>query len=329
MDIPFLGEIPFDRSAKGKPEHIAVSVGEQSRDMLSEAFRILRTNMTFMMKHDRSPKVIAVTSVNEGAGKTFTSMNLAASFAFAKKKVVIVDLDIRKGTLSRMFHGSSKKAGVTDYIANGELTADDILIKGSNQSEMDIIPAGCMAPNPTELLMDGRLDELFSELRKRYERKLDIAMFSLQYIPKDYFEDILQNLMSKMQVRAEQQNQRIIGINEDEPDYFQAFVCLNGYKVAVFLNVEWDEDDDESEPLMIASKFYNDFINELDQKLQERISKATDENRIIKEKKEEEYQLALKEIEELTSKIYNIAKISNISNDDIKEIFKIIFEEEK
>ena len=169
VDIPFLGEIPFDRSAKGKPEHIAVSVGEQSRDMLSEAFRILRTNMTFMMKHDRSPKVIAVTSVNEGAGKTFTSMNLAASFAFAKKKVVIVDLDIRKGTLSRMFHGSSKKAGVTDYIANGELTADDILIKGSNQSEMDIIPAGCMAPNPTELLMDGRLDELFSELRKRYD----------------------------------------------------------------------------------------------------------------------------------------------------------------
>lgn len=142
------------------------------------------------------------------------------------------------------------------------------------------------------------IDKLIEELRKRYERKLDIAMFSLQYILKDYFEDILQNLMSKMQVRAEQQNQRIIGINEDEPDYFQAFVCLNGYKVAVFLNVEWDEDDDESEPLMIASKFYNDFINELDQKLQERISKATDENRIIKEKKEEEYQLALKEIEE-------------------------------
>ena len=64
-----------------------------------------------------------------------------------------------------------------------------------------------------------------------------------------------------MQVSAEKQNQRIVGVNEDEPDYFQAFVCLNGYKVAVFLNVGWDEDDDESEPLMIASKFYNYFLN--------------------------------------------------------------------
>ena len=142
------------------------------------------------------------------------------------------------------------------------------------------------------------IDKLIEELRKRYERKLDIAMFSLQYISKDYFADVLQNLVSKMQMRAEQQNQRIVGINEDEPDYFQAFACLNGYKVAVFLNVGWDEEDDESEPLMIASKFHNDFLNELDQKLQERISKATDENRIIKEKKEKEYQSALKEIEE-------------------------------
>lgn len=136
------------------------------------------------------------------------------------------------------------------------------------------------------------------ELRKRYERKLDIAIFNLQYIQRDYFEDILQNIVSKMQVRAEQQNQRIIGINEDEPDYFQAFFCLNGYKVAMFLNVEWNGDDDESEPLMITRKFYNEFLNELDEKLQERISKATDENRIIRERKEEEYQLALKEIEE-------------------------------
>ena len=142
------------------------------------------------------------------------------------------------------------------------------------------------------------IDKLIEELRTRYERKLDIAMFSLQYISKDYFADVLQNLVSKMQMCAEQQNQRIVGINEDEPDYFQAFVCLNGYKVAVFLNVGWDEEDDESEPLMIASKFHNDFLNELDQKLQERISKATDENRIIKEKKEKEYQSALKEIEE-------------------------------
>ena len=59
------------------------------------------------------------------------------------------------------------------------------------------------------------IDKLIEELRTRYERKLDIAMFSLQYISKDYFADVLQNLVSKMQMCAEQQNQRIVGINEN------------------------------------------------------------------------------------------------------------------
>lgn len=203
------------------------------------------------------------------------------------------------------FYDRCEREGITPFAATSSLDNKDVILLTDDIEELFKI---CKLnrintifyyygyPDISNYRID--IDKLIEELRKRYERKLDIAMFSLQYIPKDYFEDILQNLMSKMQVRAEQQNQRIIGINEDEPDYFQAFVCLNGYKVAVFLNVEWDEDDDENEPLMIASKFYKDFLNELDQKLQERISKATDENRIIKEKKEEEYQLALKEIEE-------------------------------
>ena len=203
------------------------------------------------------------------------------------------------------FYNRCEREKITPFAATSSLDNKDVILLTDDIEELFKI---CKLnrintifyyygyPNISNYRID--IDKLIEELRKRYERKLDIAMFSLQYISKDYFADVLQNLVSKMQMRAEQQNQRIVGINEDEPDYFQAFACLNGYKVAVFLNVGWDEEDDESEPVMIASKFHNDFLNELDQKLQERISKATDENQIIKEKKEKEYQSALKEIEE-------------------------------
>lgn len=99
VSIPFLGEIPQDREAA------RTGVAKDGEDgMLSESFRILRTNMAFMAKKDRPMQVITFTSFNEGAGKTFISRNLAMSLVLTKKKVVLVDLDIRKGTLSRHFH---------------------------------------------------------------------------------------------------------------------------------------------------------------------------------------------------------------------------------
>ena len=89
---------------------------------MSEAFRILRTNMSFMEKKDSRMQVITFTSFNEGAGKTFISRNLGMSLVYAKKRVLLLDMDIRKGTLSRHFHkhyifrdGGSQSGG----IANG------------------------------------------------------------------------------------------------------------------------------------------------------------------------------------------------------------------
>ena len=109
-------------------------------------------------------QVITFTSFNEGAGKTFISRNLAMSLSYAKKRVVLVDLDIRKATLSHHFHTHS--AGVTNYLADPAVTVDDIV---RTQERFDIIGAGMSAPNPAELLMDRRLDELMAELRKRYD----------------------------------------------------------------------------------------------------------------------------------------------------------------
>ena len=166
LSVPFLGEIPQDKEAAGRSKAGESPCMEPDDDsIVSEAFRILRTNMAFMQKKDKPVKVITFTSFNEGAGKTFISCNLGMSFVYAKKKVVLVDLDIRKGTLSHRL-GKAHHSGVTNYLADNSLTVDDII---QAQDCFDVICAGTTAPNPAELLMDNRLDELFAELRTRYD----------------------------------------------------------------------------------------------------------------------------------------------------------------
>ena len=157
VNVPFLGEIPQDK-AEGKRG------GMKANSTVSEAFRILRTNMGFMARKDTPQQVIILTSLNEGAGKTFIAKNLGMSLALAKKRVILIDMDIRRGTLSRKFH--LHKTGLTNYLADTDLTTDDII---QHQDGFDIIAAGAVAPNPAELLMDKRLDELVGELRKRYD----------------------------------------------------------------------------------------------------------------------------------------------------------------
>ena len=161
LTVPFLGTIPYDRKRKGAD----LTEGEaDGGSAVSEAFRVLRTNMSFMSRKGSSQQVVTFTSFNEGAGKTFVARNLALSLTYAKKRVVLLDLDIRKGTLSR--HFGAGHVGVTNYLADPSLTVDDVI---QHLEAFDIVPAGAVAPNPAELLMDERLDSLVSELRSRYD----------------------------------------------------------------------------------------------------------------------------------------------------------------
>lgn len=166
VSVPYLGEIPQDKEAGklNEQESPFLLAKEQRDSTVSEAFRILRTNMAFMARKDLPQQVIIFTSLNEGAGKTFISKNLGMSLVLAKKKVILIDMDIRRGTLSRQFH--LKKIGLTNYLADNTLLAEDII---QHQDGFDIIAAGAIAPNPAELLMDERLDELVNELRSRYD----------------------------------------------------------------------------------------------------------------------------------------------------------------
>lgn len=162
--VPYLGEIPLDKEAMKDHRKKVMAVKEQGDDIVSEAFRILRTNMAFLSKKDKPAQVITFTSFNVGAGKTFIARNLSMSLAYLKKRVVMVDLDIRKGTLSR--HFGHYHVGVTNYLSDNTVKVDDII---QHQEGFDLIPAGILAPNPAELLMDNRLDELMNELRTRYD----------------------------------------------------------------------------------------------------------------------------------------------------------------
>lgn len=162
--VPYLGEIPLDKEAMKDHRKKVMAVKEQGDDIVSEAFRILRTNMAFLSKKDKPAQVITFTSFNIGVGKTFIARNLSMSLAYMKKRVVMVDLDIRKGTLSR--HFGHYHVGVTNYLSDNTVKVDDII---QHQEGFDLIPAGILAPNPAELLMDNRLDELMNELRTRYD----------------------------------------------------------------------------------------------------------------------------------------------------------------
>lgn len=161
VSVPFLGEIPLESQSKKKDKHPSYGYGD---DIVAEAFRILRTNMAFMAKKGRAMQVITFTSFNPGAGKTFISHNLAQSYVYAKKRVVLLDLDIRKGTLSRRL--GQHVEGVTNFLADPSISVDAII---QHTDTFDLIASGSVPPNPAELLMDSRLDELVNELRSRYD----------------------------------------------------------------------------------------------------------------------------------------------------------------
>lgn len=167
LSIPFLGEIPYRESKKGEKSKELMVVRENGHDPVSEAFRVVRTNMDFMKLGTTNMQVVMLTSLNISAGKTFISSNLAMSLALAGKKVILVDLDIRKGTLSSQVRAT--KLGVTNYLSGKEKEVDAIIHPSEYHENLHLISNGPIPPNPAELLLSENLDHLINELKMRYD----------------------------------------------------------------------------------------------------------------------------------------------------------------
>lgn len=160
--VPFLGDVPTSESHN---EIITAS----SRTGAAEALRIIRTNLEFMLNQvpDGVAKTIFVTSTLPKEGKTFIAVNLAGTIALSGKKVLLLGLDIRNPKLNDYLQLPNK--GITNYLSAKDVKMADYIVKQDGFEDFHVFPAGVIPPNPAELLMNKKVDDLFAELKKQYD----------------------------------------------------------------------------------------------------------------------------------------------------------------
>ena len=165
-NIPIVAELPkSETSTSGKGR---IVIQENKNNLMEEAFRLLRTNLLFML--EAGQKVILITSSRPGEGKSFVSGNLAVSLAFLGKKVIIVGLDIRKSGLDKVFGFQSQMLGITNYLSNpDENKLSNLIIPSGVNPNLDILPRGIIPPNPTELIARPTLEKAMEILKKQYD----------------------------------------------------------------------------------------------------------------------------------------------------------------
>ena len=159
-DMPILGEMIKTDDTE------AFVVGTNNTTAAAELFRLLRTNLMFVL-NDKNDKVVIVTSTSSGEGKSFISINLAASLALLGKRVCLVGMDIRKPKLAK-YLGVTARNGLTEYLSNDDLSLDSIITRDV-QHGLDLIVAGPVPPNPGELLASRKVADFFEMMRNSYD----------------------------------------------------------------------------------------------------------------------------------------------------------------
>ena len=157
-----IGEIPEYETEN------TIVVTKDSRNVISEVFRSIRTNLNFLLAGKENRKVIAVTSTVSGEGKTFISINLAHALSHTGKKTVLVGMDLRAPKFLK-YLDIEKEKGVSNYIIDDKITIEDIIIPAEDNPNLSYIISGLIPPNPAELLLNPRLGELIKELSENFD----------------------------------------------------------------------------------------------------------------------------------------------------------------
>ncbi len=161
IQAPVLGDIPITKSKK------KIVISESKKDSIAEAFRLMRTNVSYMFSNVKTSKKIFVTSTIAGEGKTFISINLAAAFSVMGKKVLLIGADLRKPKILEYLE-SDKVKGLTSYLVDESLNVNDLLVH-NKELNFDVIQSGEIPPNPSELLNSSRFDEVLKFGQQNYD----------------------------------------------------------------------------------------------------------------------------------------------------------------
>lgn len=162
IDPAYLGKINTNKSANP----LIVKKGTTNRDI--ELFKTLRTNVLFNLDNKKSP-VILVTSSTQGEGKSYISINLAASLTLLNKKVVMVELNLSNPVLADYLGIRKNNIGLSKYLSDESVQLNDIISTLPENTDLALIQAGAVSTEATELLYSDRLDKMITELKKSYD----------------------------------------------------------------------------------------------------------------------------------------------------------------
>ena len=167
--LPIVADVPV--ASESVKEAAGIVVKADRNHQIDEIFRSMRTNIQFMLTEGQ--KVILFTSSVPGEGKTFNAANLAVSFALLGKRVILCGLDIRKPALGRLFGIPDKQGGVTTLLSQSSVTSyldvSEAIVPSGINANLDLLLAGPVPPNPTELLARDTFEQIMTLLREHYD----------------------------------------------------------------------------------------------------------------------------------------------------------------
>jgi capsular exopolysaccharide synthesis family protein len=171
QDLQDLREYAKDNVLAGIPtvkldggSSLVMEFGPKSN--VAESFRGLRTNIEYLATNEKS-KIVLMSSIHPGEGKTFCSSNIATFLAASGKKVIIIDFDLHKPRLHERFNLKNTK-GMSSFLS-GKNSFKDVMVSIESQPNLDIVLAGPIPPNPSELILGGQVEDLLLELKKEYD----------------------------------------------------------------------------------------------------------------------------------------------------------------